>query len=256
MLFDTCVSVILSSLELVKQAAIHLPKNISHYILFEACRVHNIGAVQAIVSSWPHSEITFDFMSNGLCRRRRQLEPECIRAHEYFNVWYLDELAEYIPLIMTGLFNCIHLSQQRNCEPALNWIDLSKIRVIEYRQCKYIACSTNVTIYTCWLLLYIPAGWCYIYLLVVTIYTCWLVLYIPAGWCYIYLLVGAIYTCWLVLYIYLLVGAIYTCWLVLYIPAGWCYIYLLVGAIYTCWLVLYIPAGWCYIYLLVGAIYT
>lgn len=132
MLFNDCINVILSSVGLVKLAAVHLPKHISHYILFEACQAKNHGAVEAIVEAWPHPEITFDFMSNGLCRRQKQFRPECIEAHDYFNIFGSNEHTLCIPSIMLGVFNNIYTSQQTDCEPVLKRVDLSKIEVIEY----------------------------------------------------------------------------------------------------------------------------
>ena len=151
MLFSYCVNVILGSIELVRKAVCVLPKNISCYILFEACLAHKHAAVAAIVESWPHSEITFDFMSNGYCRRQRHLQNECIDICDYYNTSYLDDIIISFPSVVLGLFNNIYTSQLNGQHTMLRKVDLSRIKLFEHSngKCKRInsvPLSTNYVV--------------------------------------------------------------------------------------------------------------
>ncbi len=72
------MTVVLKSVNLLKKASINLPKIICHYLLHEACTARNYTAIEVIVRSWPHSELSFDFMSNHFCRRKKEQSRRCI----------------------------------------------------------------------------------------------------------------------------------------------------------------------------------
>lgn len=130
-LFDDCVKVILGSVELLRKASMLLPKIIAQYVLYEACNSTNYTAVEAIVRSWPHCDLSFDFMSNSLCRRQKVLSKSCIEAHYYCDMCSSDQYAECVPSIVLGLFNNLYSGMKDGAIPVLQEVDLSKIRLVD-----------------------------------------------------------------------------------------------------------------------------
>ena len=126
-LFSKCVDTILKSIDLVGKASTYLPKSIAYYVLFQACSLKSFRAVEAIVRSWPHPEISFDFMSNIFCRKIKEGSGFCIEAHEYYNIFSTDQYSDCIPSIALGVFNNLF----DNINPTLVLVDLSRIRVTE-----------------------------------------------------------------------------------------------------------------------------
>lgn len=130
-LFDCCVAVILRSVDLMKKSSTVLPAKIAQYLLFEACTSKDFVAVEALVRGWSHSELSFDFMLNRYCQRKKELAKSCIEAHNYFNVHSTCEYADCIPSIALGLFNNLHMKLEQNVTPFIRTVNLSKVRVIE-----------------------------------------------------------------------------------------------------------------------------
>ena len=128
-LFDLCVEVILHSPSLSEKAALHLPLRISQYILHEACYSKNFIAVEKLVEAWPHSTLSFDFLSFPFCRQRRESSKNCLLAPEYFDVDSSNELAPCVTNIAMGVFRNvqrrIHLRSE-SCSQ-LQMVDMSCI---------------------------------------------------------------------------------------------------------------------------------
>ena len=103
-LFDLCVEVVLRSPSLSEKAALHLPRRISQYVLYEACYSKNFVAVEKLVESWPHPTLSFDFLSFPFCRQRRESSRSCLLTPEYFNIHSSDELAPCLTSITVGVF--------------------------------------------------------------------------------------------------------------------------------------------------------
>ena len=131
-LFIDCVNVILRSIDLQKKASVNLPKHITYFILFEACTSKNYAAIEAVVKSWPHSELCFNFMSTSLCRRRKELSKWCIEAHEYYNNYSTDQYADCISSIALGVFNNLYACLHGHSNSFLEVVDLNRIRVAEF----------------------------------------------------------------------------------------------------------------------------
>lgn len=136
-LFDSCIAVIVGSVDLLRKGSMILPKNIAQYILFEACNAKNFTAVEAVVGSWPHSELSFDFMLNKFCRRCKELSKSCYEAHDYYNAHSTDHYADCIPSIALGLFNNLHTNLKQTDTSLIKKVDLSKIRVAEHTKGGY-----------------------------------------------------------------------------------------------------------------------
>ena len=130
-LFNSCISVILGSPELMSKSSRCLPKRIAQYILFGACMAKDYRAVEVIVRHWSHPELSFDFMKNTLCRHKKELSRCCIEAHNYFNVHSTSYCADCVPSISLGLFNNLQTCLKNNRYPSIRVVDLSKIRVME-----------------------------------------------------------------------------------------------------------------------------
>lgn len=143
-LFDDCVRVILGSADLVRKACIILPKVVSQFVLFEACNSRNHTAVEAIVRSWPHTDLSLDFMSNRYCRQRKELSKTCIEAHNYYHVLSTEDYEDCIPSIVLGLFNNLHASLRRSDIPFLEAVDLSKMRFNNSAQGKFLVLACYV----------------------------------------------------------------------------------------------------------------
>ena len=137
MLFDDCVKVILSSIALVSTATQVLPKGIVQHILFIACNVRDYAVIQTILTSWPHPEISFDFMSNTLCRKYVELQQSCMDAQNYFNIKCSEFYDHCVPSIALGIFNNILLQQKCNSKPVFTEVDMSKIYLKEQLYRKY-----------------------------------------------------------------------------------------------------------------------
>ncbi len=133
-LFDVCVKVILNSVSLLRRASVILPKKIAQLILFEACSSKNHIAVEAVVETWPHPKLSFDFMSNTFCRRRKELGQCCIEPHEFYNVHSTDQYSSCVPAIVLGLFYNLQTSLEHSDAPVIEEVDLSKIRLNEQQQ--------------------------------------------------------------------------------------------------------------------------
>ena len=130
-LFDRCVHVILHSPSLSEKATLYLPQKISHYVLYEACQSKKFAAVEKIVEAWPHSTLSFDFLSFPLCRQRRESSKSPLLAPEYFDVYSSVEFAPCITSIAVGLFKNLH---RQICHTArtsnhlqLQEVDISRI---------------------------------------------------------------------------------------------------------------------------------
>ena len=129
-LFQSCVSCILRSLFLLRKAPLHLPQRMAHYILYEACRTENVVAVQNLTEVWPYSSLSFDFLSNPLCRCEKESSSRCLEPYEYYGVFSNDDFTRCILSIAVGTFHnvyhrlCIH-------QPLMNFVDLSDIRIID-----------------------------------------------------------------------------------------------------------------------------
>ena len=128
-LFDGCVRTVIGSVRLLRIACLLLPKSVAEYILYRACDGAAVAAVQVLTRCWPHSDLSFDFMSNGYCRRHKQLSMSCISAESYYNVLSSDEYAACIPSIVLGLFNNLYARLEECDTPTLRSVDLSKIRI-------------------------------------------------------------------------------------------------------------------------------
>lgn len=130
-LFSSCVKVILGSIRLLSTSTVILPKNVAQYILFEACTMKNFRAVEAVVESWPHSDLSFDFMQNSFCRRNKEQSQFCIEAHDYYNEHSTYQFEECVSSIVLGLFNNLHANLKESDIPVIKVVDLSKIRVAD-----------------------------------------------------------------------------------------------------------------------------
>ena len=133
-LFNACIEVILNSVSVLRRASALLPKNIAELLLYEACSSKNYIAVEAVVETWPHSKLSFDFMSNTFCRQRKQLCHCCIEPHEYYNVCSTDQHSSCIPAIALGLFYNLQTSLKYTDVPVIQEVDLSKIRLTQHQQ--------------------------------------------------------------------------------------------------------------------------
>ena len=131
-LFNNCVKVIFGSLELLRNASMLLPKHIAQYVLYEACNSSNYTAVEVIVRSWPHCDLSFDFMSNSLCRHQKVLYKSCIEAHYYCDIRSSNQYEMCVPSIVLGLFNNLYSGLKDGAIPVLQEVDLSKIRIVDY----------------------------------------------------------------------------------------------------------------------------
>jgi len=129
-LFECCVQCILRSLYLLRRTPLHLPQRISHYLLYEACKTRNVVAVQNLIEMWPYSNLSFDFLSNPLCRRKKEASSSCLEPHEYYGIFCTDEFAQCFLSIAVGVFHNTH-----HClcghKPTMNFVDVSDIMVAE-----------------------------------------------------------------------------------------------------------------------------
>jgi len=130
MLFNDCIEVILTSIILVRNATKVLPKKVAQHILFIACHQKNYSVIQAILSSWPHPEISFDFMSNRFCRRYQEMQESCIDVQDYFNIKCSDAYDQCIPSIALGVFNNILEYQNGNMNFFCADVNLNKVCLI------------------------------------------------------------------------------------------------------------------------------
>lgn len=135
-LFDSCISVILRSLNVLENSSRVLPRRISQYILFEACNARDYRAVEVLVRSWSHPDLSFDFMQNRFCRRKKELSKYCLEAHNFFNVHSSCDYTDCVSSIALGLFNNIHTCLKENLACPIKVVDLSKIRISEQSQGK------------------------------------------------------------------------------------------------------------------------
>lgn len=134
-LFDGCVRVILGSVNLLREASSTLPKNVAEYILYKACICTAVEAVEVVVRSWPHPDLSFDFMSNQFCRRHKQQSMgACISAHCYYEILSTDEYVGCIPSIFLGLFNNLYARLEESGVSTLTAVDLSRIRISDHAQ--------------------------------------------------------------------------------------------------------------------------
>ena len=138
MLFDDCIEVILTSIVLVKNAAKMVPQKMAQHILFVACHRKNYSIIQAMLSSWPHPEVSFDFMSNTLCRRYQEMQESCIDVQEYFNIKCSEAYGQCIPSVALGIFYNILGYQNRNVKFICTEINLNKICIAEKSSGKLI----------------------------------------------------------------------------------------------------------------------
>ncbi len=131
MLFYDCLKVILSSISLIKHGTQVLPKRIAHLALFIACKSSNYSVIQAILTTWPHSEISFDFMTNSLCRKYLENQEDCLDVQEYFNIKCSKLFNHCIPSIALGIFYNTLEQQMKKLEPVFSEINLSKLCLTE-----------------------------------------------------------------------------------------------------------------------------
>ena len=87
-LFEYCTTTVLGSLHLLERASLHLPRNISYFLLYLALEFRNQLAVRKLVEKWPHVNLGLDFLSeSSLCRRHRCATSHCLEPHEYMGVF-------------------------------------------------------------------------------------------------------------------------------------------------------------------------
>lgn len=130
-LFDGCVRVVLGSVDLLRKATIFLPKVVAQYILYRACNSTDAEAVEVVVRSWPHPDLSLDFMLNPFCRSHEERSKSCIKAHSYYKTLSTDEYAECIPCIALGLFNKLHTDLEKSDVSILREVDLGMVRIAE-----------------------------------------------------------------------------------------------------------------------------
>ena len=86
-LFDSCTSVVLGSSYLLQRASLHLPRGVSHFLLYLALESRQQLAVRKLVEKWPHGDLTLDFLTNSLCKRYRCSTRHCLEPHEYMGAF-------------------------------------------------------------------------------------------------------------------------------------------------------------------------
>ena len=87
-------------------------------------------AVKKLVETWPHKELNFDFLTNPLCRQRKEITCSCLEPHEYFGI--VSEFHKYASCALTiavGVFDNLLSHVTMGTPPSLEVIDLSSIHV-------------------------------------------------------------------------------------------------------------------------------
>ncbi len=132
-LFDSCVRVVLKSPSLHCRAAAYLPQRIAHYLLYEACRVKGgpwLLAVQNLVAAWPHRELSFDFLTNPVCRREKEKTRLCLKASEYYGGFVVElQYEACASSIMIGLFQNVLSHVENAIPPTLEVVDMRAVRI-------------------------------------------------------------------------------------------------------------------------------
>ena len=114
----------------MRRAPLHFPQKISHYLLYEACRAGNMVAVQSLIEMWPYPNLSFDFLSNPLCRLKKEASSSCLEPHEYYGIFCTDEFALCIPSIAVGVFHNMYRCLCGH-KPLMKCVDMSDIMVVE-----------------------------------------------------------------------------------------------------------------------------
>ncbi len=146
-LFDYCVSGILKTPSLQGKAAAYLPQKVAHYLLYEACRAatsQNLLAVQNLIAAWPHRELSFNFLTNPICRRKGEASSLCLKASEYYGEFLMELQYETCAnSIMIGLFKNVLNHVERGTMPTVELVDMRAIR-IQCQQGKAIALQIDL----------------------------------------------------------------------------------------------------------------
>lgn len=132
-LFDTCVNALLKFPSLHGKAVTYLPQRIAHYLLYRACRAgssHSLLAVQNLVAAWHHKELSFDFASNPICRRKQEGSGVCLRASEYYGEFTVElQYESCASSILIGIFQNVLNHVERGVSPTLGVVDMRAIKL-------------------------------------------------------------------------------------------------------------------------------
>ena len=87
-LFECCTNVVLGSPYLLERVSLHLPRQISYFLLYLSLETRNQLAVRKIIEKWPHPDLSLNFLAeSSLCLRHRCNTLRCLEPHEYMQVF-------------------------------------------------------------------------------------------------------------------------------------------------------------------------
>ena len=138
-LFDICVDLLLSSLDMSERASRHLPKKFTQYLLsiaMERLRRGELNSdftIHKLIEKWPHEQLSFNFKSNPLARNRPRSRQEyrgCM-PHEYYGLRGLSKsrLTVCSKDVAIGLFNHVYHSDREGGYQSLQSVDLSDVQI-------------------------------------------------------------------------------------------------------------------------------